>query len=201
MSDINNNSTQFELFPNGRNKEYHPNLNYLQPRTVRLQTEHFVGICIFLIVTNVVCYCLGVRQGREGVLPETTDPKIVADNTKEDVIIVSSVPEKTEVFELPEEMTAAPEPQPERVGILELAVPEEVVVGSKKFTVQVASFKKDTSAQKEATWLKDKGYETFVVRKGDYAIVTVGQFNQAQEAKAFSQRLSQRYKDCLVRRF
>ncbi|MBZ0166890.1 MAG: SPOR domain-containing protein [Candidatus Omnitrophica bacterium] len=97
-------------------------------------------------------------------------------------------------------MAAQPVPEPERVQILEIDVPEEVV-DELKYTIQVASFKTDTPAQREASWLKDKGYETFVLRKGDYSIVTVGQFNQAQEAKAFSQRLSQRYKDCLVRRF
>lgn len=197
----NNTTSQFELFPSGKRQEYHPNISYLQPRTVRLQTEHIVGICLFLIVSNVLCYCLGVRQGR-GPQAEAgfQDPKIVADNTAEDAIIVSSVPEKTEVFELPEEMAAVPEPEPERVEVLQIAVPEEVMDDG-SYTIQVASFKKETTAQKEATWLKDKGYETYVVRKGDYAIVTVGQFRQAQEAKAYSQRLTERYKDCLVRRF
>lgn len=199
MSDSNIHN-QFELFPHGKRQEYHPNLNYLQPRTIRLQTEHIVGICLFLIITNVTCYCLGVRQGRTAEEIVSEDPKIVADNTAEPAIIVSSVPEKTEVFELPEELAAAPEPEPERVEVMQIKVPEEVV-DVDKYTIQVASFKKDTTAQREASWLKDKGYEAFVLRKGDYAIVTVGQFNQAQEAKVYSQRLSERYKDCLVRRF
>ena len=199
MSDSNTHN-QFELFPSGKKQEYHPNISYLQPRTVRLQTEHIVGICIFLIVSNVLCFCLGVRQGQGGPLEVPEDPKIVADNMAEDAIIVSSVPEKTEVFELPEEMAAVPEPEPERVEVMQITVPEEVVE-DRQYTIQVASFKKDTSAQKEASWLKNKGYETFVLRKGDYAIVTVGQFRQVQDAKAYSQRLSERYKDCLVRRF
>ena len=199
MSDSNIHN-QFELFPHGKRPEYHPNLSYLQPRTIRLQTEHIVGICLFLIITNVTCFCLGVRQGRGGVESVSEDPKIVADIAAEPAIIVSSVPEKTEVFELPEELAAVPEPEPERVEVMQIQLPEEVV-DDDKFTIQVASFKKDTSAQREASWLKDKGYETFVLRKGDYAIVTVGQFNQAAEAKNYSRRLSERYKDCLVRRF
>lgn len=200
MSDKNIHN-QFELFPNGKQQEYHPNINYLQPRTVRLQTEHIVGICIFLIITNVLCYCFGVRQGRGNIEPISEDPKIVADNLTEDAIIVSSVPEKTEVFELPEDLAAVPEPEPERVEVMQITIPDEVVEEVNKYTIQVASFKKNTTAEKEASWLKKNGYETYVLRKGDYAIVTVGKFSQANEAKAYSQRLNERYKDCLVRRF
>ncbi|MCK5581683.1 MAG: SPOR domain-containing protein, partial [Candidatus Omnitrophica bacterium] len=67
------------------------------------------------------------------------------------------------------------------------------------YTVQVASFRKKVYAEKEAMDLKKKGYEIFVVPKGDYSIVCVGKFAYKNEANQMSRKLRKRYKDCLVR--
>ena len=74
------------------------------------------------------------------------------------------------------------------------------LVDDKKYTIQVASFKTDLNANKEADSLKGKGFETSVLRKGSYSIVCVGKFQRKEEAKQFSRKLRNRYKDCLVRR-
>ena len=68
------------------------------------------------------------------------------------------------------------------------------------FTIQVASFKQQKNAQKEAENLKKVGYETFVVSKGTHAIVCVGRFLEKAEALSFSQKLQNKYGETLVRR-
>ena len=80
------------------------------------------------------------------------------------------------------------------------AAREEIVADIKKFyTVQVASYKGEKYAQKEASLLKQKGYDILVLPKGAFSIVCVGKFKEKEEAKNFSQKLKKQYKDCLVR--
>ncbi len=73
----------------------------------------------------------------------------------------------------------------------------------KPYTVQVASFKTDEYAQKEAAALKEKGYDILVMPKGQHTIVCVGRFSDQKEAERFSdgfKRKNKEYQDCLVRR-
>jgi cell division septation protein DedD len=82
------------------------------------------------------------------------------------------------------------------------APPEKVV--DKGYTVQVASYKSDSMAQKESADLKRKGLESFVITKGNYLIVCVGRFSGAQaqdEAKKMFNKLKKQYKDSIVRSF
>jgi hypothetical protein len=69
-----------------------------------------------------------------------------------------------------------------------------------RHTIQVASFKKQEQAQREAVSLQKKGYESFVLAKGNYSIVCVGKFDEKKQAQVFSSKLKKTYKDCLVRR-
>ena len=69
------------------------------------------------------------------------------------------------------------------------------------YTVQVASYKSLTRAQREADFLKKRGLDTLVMTKGNFSIVCVGKFGQFNEAKKYSERiLKEQYNDCLVRR-
>ena len=68
------------------------------------------------------------------------------------------------------------------------------------YTIQVASFKLEKNALKEAESLKKDDYESFVVPKGSHTIVCVGKFLQQERAKILSKKLKKKYSDCLVRR-
>ena len=72
--------------------------------------------------------------------------------------------------------------------------------GKGTFTIQVASFKEKEKAQMEAKRLKGKGYEIFVLPKGQHLIVCIGKFAIKDEATEFSNKLKNKYNDCLVRR-
>ena len=69
----------------------------------------------------------------------------------------------------------------------------------KFYTIQIASYKSEKIAQREADLLKQKGYDILVVPKGSFFIICVGKFNQKEQAKSYSQKLKKQYKDCLVR--
>lgn len=85
---------------------------------------------------------------------------------------------------------AAPAPQP-------IAADPETLKNA--YTIQVASFKKEQRAQEEATILRGKGLEIFVLSKGSHSIVCVGKYSQKAQATAALAKLRKRYKDCIVR--
>jgi cell division septation protein DedD len=78
-------------------------------------------------------------------------------------------------------------------------IQREVEILKDFYTVQVASFKQEKYAKQEAMNLKQKGYQIFVIPKGQHSIVCVGRFAKKTEAVAMSGKLRRFYKDCVVR--
>jgi len=74
---------------------------------------------------------------------------------------------------------------------------EEKVPG---YTIQLASYKTKTHAQKETELLKKRGLSPLVLSKGNYAVLCVGNFSNKQTAQSLLSELRKRYKDCYVRR-
>lgn len=75
----------------------------------------------------------------------------------------------------------------------------KVAVGG--FTVQVASYKSNKFAQREADALKKKGYsDVYVMNKGKYVILCVGKFNSKAGADKLTKKLKNNYQDSVVRR-
>ncbi len=71
---------------------------------------------------------------------------------------------------------------------------------NKPYTIQVASFKDEEYAQKEASALKKKNFAVFVISKGNFSIVCVGKFSKKEEANGILAKLKKNYNDCLIRR-
>ncbi len=196
--------SQFELFP-GSSKHI-PGVGK-SPRLTKdltLSPENIIVLCIIFIVTLVLFFSFGVERGKQVVS---------VSDASSDLGIVQTVKDNTAKPE-PAETTQAAQ-QEERV-VFPVNMPREILEENdpifrppvekteeqeRLFTIQVASFKLEKNAQKEADRLKGKGHDdTFVVPKGSYSIVCVGRFIQRNEAKKFSNRLKKRYNDCLVRR-
>lgn len=68
------------------------------------------------------------------------------------------------------------------------------------FTIQVASFKTRTNAQKEAEFLKKKGFTALIFNKGAYVILCVGNFPNKEAAQPLLSELNKRYGSCSIRR-
>ena len=65
------------------------------------------------------------------------------------------------------------------------------------FTIQLASYKFRSFAEKEAARLKGRGIDTIVLTKGAYSIVCTGKFANKEAAMA---EIKKKYKNAILRR-
>ena len=200
-----NKQSQFELFPGGSEQPVKKSGSRFFLTALTLSPENFIILGIVLIMSMVVSFSLGVERGKKMVMVKKKQ------QSQRATVPAHFVPEKKDRIRESETKAA---PVPEKAGSVSFSRAEEEAAISgasgqgdtilekrveKNYTVQVASFRKEESAQKEAMDLKKKGYEILVLPKGKYSIVCVGKFVQRNEAKVFSRKLKKRYKDCLIR--
>ena len=195
--------SQFELFPKPSKNGSEPWKPSRLTKDLTLSLENIIVLCIIFVMVLVLFFSFGVERGKKiALLVPAKDEGGIVQTVKEDVVreTVQTVPqverEERVVFpvSLPEEIRE--ETEPAFRPPLEKTEEQENL-----FTIQVASFKLEKNAKKEADRLKGIGHDdTFVVPKGSYSIVCVGKFVRRNEAKKFSSKLKKRYNDCLVRR-
>ncbi|MCK5260098.1 MAG: SPOR domain-containing protein [Candidatus Omnitrophica bacterium] len=194
---------QFELFPKPSKNDPEPWKPSRLTKDLTLSLENIIVLCIIFVMILVLFFSFGVERGKKiALLVPAKDEGGIIQTVKEDVVreTVQTVPqverEERVVFpvSLPEEIRE--ETEPTFRPPLEKTEEQENL-----FTIQVASFKLEENAKKEADRLKGIGHDdTFVVPKGSYSIVCVGKFAQRNEAKKFSSKLKKHYNDCLIRR-
>ena len=68
------------------------------------------------------------------------------------------------------------------------------------FTIQLASYKTKSYAEKEAIILKKKGLSPIILTKGNYAVLYVGKFANKETAQSIVTQLEKRYTGCRIRR-
>jgi cell division protein FtsN len=157
--------------------------------------EKAILIVVGCIITAMVSFALGVEKGKKLTVLKSRPRAFMASG--EDAIKQASTP-------LPAPAQAEPEPQSKPAPALKdevVATPAALVKGSAaSYTIQVASFRKKTSAQREIATLKKKGLVASVLSKGKYLVVCVGKFMQKDEAKSLLYKLKKRYQDCFIRR-
>jgi len=191
--------SQFELFPGASKNGPEAGKSAHLTKDLTLSLENIIVLCIIFVMSSVLFFSFGVEKGRrvESVPNDSRpDQKTKKANVKSEKPVTGETQEKMVVFpvDIPRELTEVGEPL--------LQVPGKINDGQERlFTIQVASFKLEKNAQKEADRLKGVGHEdAFVVAKGSYSIVCVGKFSQRDEAKEFSNKLKNKYNDFLVRR-
>ncbi|MCC6758739.1 MAG: SPOR domain-containing protein [Candidatus Omnitrophica bacterium] len=224
------NQSQFELFPGTTGDPIENTAPRFIFSRVVLTFENVVVIFVFVIVGMIIAFSLGVERGRvkarlarpaaiqstspvsmPSVMPNPQISIAPANNT-----LNGSVPALSGTAIVATQssvaMAARPGVRPAPVSTVSavsrplpvaLSASEKVV--DKGYTIQVASYKSDSMAQKESANLKRQGLESFVVTKGNYLIVCVGRFSGSQsgkdEAKSMFNKLKKRYKDSIVRSF
>ena len=206
--------SQFELFPgsaaNPQERAKGPHLF----KNLTLSSEHIIVLGIFLLMSWVLFYSLGIEQGRK-VLPTDLTVSVASAPVKPAEVVKPSVPVTTS-----SNSTAAVTPiqaapaKPSPVETQRVILPKPVATPETPadtalirddqsddiYTIQVASYKTNESAQREALRLKQKGFEVYVLPKGSHMIICVGKFVEKEEAKRFLNKLRGKYNDCLVRR-
>lgn len=195
--------SQFELFPKAMKSGPDSWKASRLTKDLTLSLENIIVLCIIFVMALVLFFSFGVERGKR--IAQVASAKQGGDTVE----IV-----KEELVQQPVQPVEEV-PQEERV-VFPVNVPQEILEENdpvfkppvektdeqeKLFTIQVASFKLEKNAKREADRLKGFGHDdTFVVPKGNYSIVCVGKFMQRKEAKKFSYKLKKRYNDCLVRR-
>lgn len=195
--------SQFELFPgaNGNNPPAGKSAGVTKDLTLSL--ENIIVLFIVFVMALVFFFSCGVERGKKLAVQPKSPSKAAQDKSKvlaETVLAPdkASQPKQEEQVvypvEVPREITNEGEP-PVQVPV------EKIEEQELLFTIQVASFKQEADALKEADVLKGKGHDmAFVRQSGSYTIVCVGKFAQKAEAARYSSKLKKKYNDCLVRR-
>ena len=203
MNIISKQQSQFELFPKSSKNssgEWKPSCLI---KDLTLSFENIIVLCIIFVMVLVLFFSFGVERGKRiALLPSVTDEADIIQTVKKDAVKqpVQTVPrvemEKRVVFPVDNPGEIFEEGEPAFRPPLEKTEEQE-----KLFTIQVASFRLEKNAEREADRLRNTGHDdTFVVPKGNHSIVCVGKFMQKNEAKKFSGKLKKRYNDCLIRR-
>jgi hypothetical protein len=146
---------------------------------IRLHEKAISFIIVFFIV-SLISFSLGVEKGKSQAV-------VVHEEGRREITGKTN-PVKKQI-----------QPEKSETAKVFLAKKLEDKLASSKYTVQVASFKTKTYAQKEANRLEKRGIKSIIMPIGKYIIVCVGSFSQRQEAKTTLNKMRETYRDCFIR--
>jgi len=175
-------------------------------RKSRSNLETFIILIGAIIILGVA---FNLARDRSYIPPE--EPTVVKEEKAESPVIKipAELPQK-ETVEKVEEKEKSPEeeikkevtleekpPLTEHTAVKTSEIQPEVKVikesktasDKKVYTVQVGAFSKEENAQNFAKEIRDKGYQTYVVKGKTLYKVQVGGLETADEAKAISEKL------------
>jgi preprotein translocase subunit SecF len=163
---------QLELFKTSRDRPKIYKADRHRPSFFSIVKIHEKAILIAIgfIIVSLVSFSLGVEKGKGLVKEQSENPQ------EKNLYAQQASKEKTSEKK---------------------ADKSEVKAG---YTVQVATFRTETYAQKEADRLKKRGLETLIIPRGGYVTVCVGNFSGRKEAKISLNQLKKTYQDCFIRR-
>jgi cell division protein FtsN len=133
--------------------------------------EKAISIVIIFFITSLISFSTGVEKGK----------RLTADKTQSR-----------------KEQAQPRKPTAERV--LATAAPIEDRKDILEYTIQVATFKTKTYAQKEAKRLEKRGIKALIIPRGNFACVCVGSFHKKHKARGTLNQLKKTYQDCFIRR-
>ncbi len=175
-----------------------------------LSLENLVIFGIVAIMVVIFSFSLGIERGK-GVAMTSTEVSVPDARSAMTVTTGSGKADnasgKTEAKEFKadtQKMKAAPSGSKVVAKAKPASVPAVTAAktaGSGAYTLQVASYKGIKSAQREADKLKQKGFDNvYVLPKGTYTIVCVGNFQNKEDASGMKRQLNNRYQGSVVRR-
>ena len=192
---INYKQSQFELFPGTTGSSADVGKPRYLFANLTLSMENVVVIGIITLMTMVFAFSLGVEKGKKITGFSSSQSELHPLLTKAAPAAAAAIPAKNAVAVKVNPSLKTP------AGTTSPAQINQVKETNKPYTIQVASFKDDQYAQKEASTLKNKNLDSFVVTKGNFFIVCIGKFSKKEEASGLLVKLKRTYNDCLVRRF
>ncbi|MBU1998427.1 MAG: SPOR domain-containing protein [Candidatus Omnitrophota bacterium] len=168
--------------------------------------ERLIVLIISFLITGTVFYCFGIEKGKRiahrGVKFDlAAQGRVIQRIIKEDTQIKAGANVIVANPQLKNKEDLAITPSTAGIG-QDLKEVESVPAPKDKgyYTIQVASYKTQVSAQREVEELKKKGFSSLILSKGKYLVVCVGKFEDKESAKSSIVRLKNKYQDCLLRR-
>ncbi|MEI8012493.1 MAG: SPOR domain-containing protein [Candidatus Omnitrophota bacterium] len=205
---INYKESQIDFLSNPENRADEAARPRYMAARISLSLENLVILLIAAIMVVIFSFAMGNERGKRLALPASYPVAAGAVNVsaKEEPLTGASEVgvEKTEVVKAVPPVLAS--------GVVpKTAVPVEVKAAlveaapatalNSGYTLQVASYKNNPPAQREAEKLKQKGFrDVYVLPKGAYVIVCVGNFIRKEDASGVKRQLKNRYQDFVVRR-
>ena len=157
-----------------------------------LDTLILLGVVVVLLLT--IAFSLGVERGRK-----TAAAGPALSLTPKPQVSVSDEPNETHTFSLvlpPSEDSQAEPQTPSSTANPLSALNDDA---EEKYLIQVASYKREDIARREAKKLQDKGYRVRVAKKGKFVVIYVGGFDDKNLANQKMKALRKRFKDCFIR--
>lgn len=134
--------------------------------------EKSILIIISIVITGIVSFTMGVERGKR--LSKSTQKQ---------------------------QLQYRMEDSAKKIPLIEeLKAPKDYKNSIWGYTIQLASYRTKTYAEKEAKELKKKGLLPLILSKGNYIVLCVGNFSNKQEAQLLLSELKKRYQGCFVRR-
>ena len=162
-----------------------------QRLTFSFSYETLIIMLIGIVLAASILFSLGVERGRSLEFSSAiSSPGAVQP--------VVEIPPANTVIEQPAEVQKQAVVKPEKKQEVVKTAPS--AAADKPFTIQVASYKTRDLAEKELTRLKNKGYSSDILKKGDYFILCVGSYTKKELANQALPYWERRYKGCIVRK-
>ncbi|MFA6384626.1 MAG: SPOR domain-containing protein [Candidatus Omnitrophota bacterium] len=180
--------------------------------------ERLVLMLIGLVITGVVCFCVGVEKGKHIALTRVNAnldiayrngivPPPVGAGVRGRQVQPGAAAGAAAVF--PRAGSGAAQAplrmNPPSVRVAPIAVqPVDLArTGAKPgniYTIQVATYEGKVSAQQELAALKEQGLLPVLRPSGKYIVLSVGNFPDQATAKSVLTKLKRKYRDCYIRR-
>lgn len=207
---INYKEAQFEFFPNSGGTPDETKRPHFMAARFTLSIENLVIFSIVSIMVVIFTFSLGVERGKRVALRDGAGRTAGADVSPAaggaaDSAVLNNAVQKTPSTgsRIPVvELTKIVDPAVSPVKVSAAALPPQDAARKSTggFTVQIASYKSEKSAQKEALVLQKKGLKAFVLPKGQHIVLCVGNFQKREEASIYGKKLKSNYQDFVVRR-
>ncbi|MCF7874023.1 MAG: SPOR domain-containing protein [Candidatus Omnitrophica bacterium] len=160
----------------------------LQREGIVVPIDTTILLVVVIILLFIIAFSWGVERGRRLTLK---DLSIEANSEEKNIVAKNELDHET-IKEVKEKEAEKIEETKEENKIVEAKNP--------LYRIQVASFRKLSSANQEAEKLRKKGYPVKIKEKGKYSVVYAGKFENKKEAKEDLKKLKKIYKDCILRR-
>jgi septal ring-binding cell division protein DamX len=139
--------------------------------------DTFILSLALIVLLIIISFGLGVERGRKSVIPYYNSGK-----------------DTEKVLMLHKSQLVSSEIEKDKKG------EKAKNTSTKKYVIQVATYKNENIAKREKKLLEKKGLPTIISQKGNYVVIYVGEYPTRKEAESKLKSLRSRYRDCFVRR-